>query len=106
MQGRRFGLIGRVALAATCVATVAVSAAPAAEAAPGNPVVATDRGPVRGIASPAMTSYLGIPYAAAPAGDPRWRPPQAHAPWAGVRDATRFAPHCPQVATPYGSPSE
>src|SRR5262249_62139783 len=32
-------------------------------------------------------------------------PPQEHARWNGVRDATSFGPHCPQVATPYGTPS-
>ena len=74
-------------------------------AAPQSPVVATDLGPVRGVATGTMQEFLGIPYAAAPVGDLRWRPPQEHARWNGVRDATSFGPHCPQVATPYGTPS-
>src|SRR5215472_8615320 len=70
-----------------------------------SPVVATDLGPVRGAATGTMQEFLGIPYAAAPVGDLRWRQPQDHERWNGVRDATSFAPHCPQVATPYGTAS-
>ena len=32
----------------------------------------------------------------------RWQPPQPAASWSGVRDATQFAPHCPQLAGPFG----
>ena len=38
--------------------------------------------------------YRGIPYAAPPVGDLRWRPPQPVEPWEGVREATRFASQC------------
>src|SRR5262249_24534033 len=62
-------------------------------------------GPVRGVASSTMQQFRGIPYAAAPVGDLRWRPPQTPAPWSRVRDATSFGAHCPQLATPYGTPS-
>ncbi|REJ79738.1 MAG: carboxylesterase family protein [Acidobacteria bacterium] len=41
--------------------------------------------------------FRGIPYAAAPVGELRWRPPAAPAGWDGVRDATAFAPACPQL---------
>jgi para-nitrobenzyl esterase len=85
------------------VAAVLVAAAPiAASAAPKSPVVATDNGPVRGTTVGQMQAFLGIPYAAAPIGDLRWRPPQAHPGWNGVLDASKFGPHCPQVASPYG----
>jgi para-nitrobenzyl esterase len=73
--------------------------------APTTPVIATDNGSVRGITNFQMRSFLGIPYAAAPIGDLRWRPPQQHPGWKGVLDASEFGPHCPQVATPYGTPS-
>ena len=66
------------------------------------PLVFTENGPVRGVDTPSMREFLGIPYAAAPVGDLRWRPPAAHAPWFTPLDATKFANHCPQPATPFG----
>ncbi|HEY2560771.1 MAG TPA: carboxylesterase family protein [Caldimonas sp.] len=89
----------------TCIltATVLIACAPiAASAAPTSPVVATDDGPVRGTTIGKIQAFLGIPYAAAPTGDLRWRPPQAHPGWQAVLDASKFGPHCPQVASPYG----
>jgi para-nitrobenzyl esterase len=65
-------------------------------------VVVTDRGAVRGTVRAGMLSFLGIPYAAAPVGDLRWRPPRRHAAWTGVRDATAFRNSCPQVASLLG----
>jgi hypothetical protein len=95
----------RCILVVAVLASVVASAPTRASAAPKSPVVATDNGPVRGVAIGDMQAFLGIPYAAAPIGDLRWRPPQEHAGWRGVLDASAFGPHCPQVATPYGSPS-
>lgn len=69
------------------------------------PVVATADGAVRGITTANAEEFLGIPYAAPPVESLRWRPPQPPAPWHGVRDATQFAPHCPQPATPFGQAS-
>jgi para-nitrobenzyl esterase len=40
--------------------------------------------------------YRGIPYAAAPVGELRWRPPQPVVPWQGVRSAVEFGPACLQ----------
>src|SRR6202789_3786514 len=50
--------------------------------------------------SPAVRAYLGIPFAAPPVGDLRWREPQPAAPWAGVRVADRFGPVCQQPLIP------
>src|SRR5262245_14642691 len=92
-------------LVVAVLASVVASAPTRASAAPTSPFVATDNGPVRGVAIGDVQAFLGIPYAAAPVGDLRWRPPQEHAGWQGVLDASAFGSHCPQVATPYGSPS-
>ena len=47
-----------------------------------------ETGRVRGVACgwPSITAFYGIPYAAPPVGELRWRPPQPAAPWEGVRD--------------------
>jgi para-nitrobenzyl esterase len=42
--------------------------------------------------------YRGIPYAAPPVGDLRWKPPQSAAPWQGIRESTAFGNLCPQPA--------
>jgi para-nitrobenzyl esterase len=69
-------------------------------------LVITEDGPVRGIATEATRAFLGIPYAAAPVGDLRWKPTQPHARWHAVLDATRYAPHCPQPAGAFGRATE
>lgn len=40
--------------------------------------------------------YKGIPYAAPPVGENRWKPPQPVTPWEGVRAALEYGPSCPQ----------
>ncbi|HUJ44877.1 MAG TPA: carboxylesterase family protein [Opitutaceae bacterium] len=46
-----------------------------------------------------VREYLGVPYAAPPVGDLRWRPPQPVKAWTGVRAADRFSPACIQRPT-------
>ncbi len=53
--------------------------------------------------NPSVWAFLGIPYADDPVGENRWRAPQPVKPWDGVRDATHYAPDCPQVTLPKGS---
>ena len=67
--------------------------------------VMTERGPVRGIMTPTLLKFHGIPYAAAPVGRLRWRPPKDHVRWSTPFDATRFGNHCPQVASFFGTAS-
>jgi para-nitrobenzyl esterase len=57
---------------------------------------------VRGAATADGNEFLGIPYAAPPVGNLRWRAPQPAARWGAPLDATQFASHCPQSATPFG----
>ncbi len=59
-------------------------------------VVDTTAGSVRGSRANGVRSFLGIPYAAPPTGERRWRRPEAHDGWEGTRDATRPGPVCPQ----------
>lgn len=66
------------------------------------PVVATDKGPVRGTVTGTSNEFLGIPYADPPVGALRWRPTQPAERWHGVRDATAYAPHCAQSASYFG----
>jgi para-nitrobenzyl esterase len=68
-----------------------------------NPFAFTFSGPVRGsVTTAGVREFLGIPYAAAPVGNLRWRPPVLHEPWHQTLDATHFANHCPQTASPFG----
>src|SRR5262245_42886100 len=50
-------------------------------------VVSVDGGSVRGAEVDGIRIFKGLPYAAPPVGDLRWRPPQPAATWTGVRDA-------------------
>ncbi len=54
--------------------------------------VMTENGPVQGTVEPGLTVYKGIPFAAPPVGDLRWRAPQPAAKWEGVRPADKFGP--------------
>ncbi|HRJ31223.1 MAG TPA: carboxylesterase family protein [Cyclobacteriaceae bacterium] len=64
------------------------------------PVVKTASGDVRGTVKEGVASFKGIPYAAPPVGEFRWRPPQPVTPWKDVRDATKDCADCPQRAWP------
>ena len=61
--------------------------------------VKTEQGKVRGktINDGKVKAFLGLPYAAPPVGDLRWKAPQPPAKWKGERDATKFGAHCAQV---------
>lgn len=63
------------------------------------PVVRTDKGQVRGFKKNGIYQFLGIPYAAPPVGNLRWRPPAPVNGWKGTLDATQFGNTCPQVTT-------
>src|SRR5437763_3898026 len=98
--------LGRISLSASVGVALLVAfgagTAAAATPRPGGPVVVTTEGAVRGRVVGGVDEFLGVPYAAPPVGPLRWRAPQPAARWTGVRDATRFAPHCAQPPSPLG----
>lgn len=61
------------------------------------PVVATQSGALRGIDGKGVRAFLGVPYAAPPVGDLRWRAPKPVTAWDGVRDASRIGGDCTQA---------
>ncbi|HEV3062445.1 MAG TPA: carboxylesterase family protein [Vicinamibacterales bacterium] len=74
---------------------VAVTAAPE--------VVRVDGGQIAGVSAGGVRAFKGIPFAAPPVGDLRWKPPQPTVPWSGVKPADTFGPQC--VQTPYAAGS-
>ncbi len=67
------------------------------------PRVSINTGTIEGAVDSAtgVTVFRGVPYAAAPVGELRWRPPQPPKHWAGVRSATQLGHNCVQHQ-PYG----
>lgn len=80
-----------IRLALTALA--ALAALPATAQAP---QVTMPAGTVEGASEGDVRVFRGIPYAAPPVGDLRWKPPVALPAWSGVRKATAFGPACVQ----------
>ena len=62
----------------------------------GAAVVNAPAGPVRGVESEGLLIFKGVPYAVAPVGDLRWKPPVAAPAWSDEFDASEFGPACVQ----------
>ena len=101
LTGRHHHTLCSIATAALVALTgAAIGAVPAGAA----PRANIDDGVVRGAAVPGGYAFRGLPYAAAPVERLRWRAPRPPAAWRGVRDATEFAPSCPQAPSPSEPP--
>ena len=106
-----FAALAALVLSFTGAITLDLDKAGAATAtADRGPIVTTADGKVRGVAVAGGYAFRGLPYAAPPTGDLRWKPPQPPANWVGVRDASQFAPSPfqpgPTPFTPAGAQSE
>ncbi len=77
------------------VLAIAIAAAPWMSAA-ANTTAKVEQGQLQGTKEEGLTVYRGVPFAASPVGDLRWRAPQPAAKWQGVRPADKFAPQCVQ----------
>jgi len=82
------------------VAAMAVLVAGAAQAAPAPMVVKVESGQLRGAVTDGVLAFKGVPFAAAPVGDLRWRPPQPAKAWTGVRLAETIGKDCLQGPIP------
>jgi para-nitrobenzyl esterase len=89
-----------VAALCACGGRQAASPPPASEAALRRSTTAGDVVGFTGRYGSAV--WLGVPYAAPPVGERRWRAPGPPPRWEGAREATRFAPPCVQYAGPFG----
>ena len=98
LSRRTFLKSGAAAAAAAAFPLSAEAAAPAGTAAV-SPLCPTQYGPVQGKAQGSHLVWYGIPYAAAPVGDARWRAPQEPAGWTDPLDCTAPAPAAYQVSS-------
>jgi para-nitrobenzyl esterase len=89
----------RKACAAALTAVWVAAVLPGCQSHPGDPaVVAGAQGDLVGSSDGTVRVFRGIPYASAPVGGDRWRPPGPAPAWQGRRDAASFGPACPQPA--------
>ena len=68
--------------------------------------VKVEQGLLQGIYEDGLTVYKGIPFAAPPVGDLRWRAPQPAAKWQSLKQADKFAPGPIQGGNPPSGKSE
>ncbi len=79
------------ALSVLAVLTAAISCSASSES-----EVDVESGQLRGALIDDVFAFKGIPFAAPPVGELRWKPPQPAAPWDGIRSADAYGPTCAQ----------
>src|SRR3954471_934983 len=87
-SGARHDHMNRALLAAIFAGGLCLAQTPAP--------IQVEGGSIQGTTEDGLTVYRGIPFAAPPVGNLRWRAPQPAAKWDGVKAATQFAPKCVQ----------
>jgi len=92
MSKLKSSLVLAALLGTALLATTALRAADSA------PKVKVEAGKLEGKSDGTVNAFLGIPYAAPPVGNLRWKPPAHAAKWKGARKATEFGSRCMQGA--------
>ena len=65
--------------------------------------ITVEGGRIAGVIDRGVRVFRGIPYAAPPVGEQRWKPPDPVVPWSGIRDAGSYGAECPQTQYQSGS---
>src|SRR4051794_23473630 len=90
-------VFGRVLLALSTV-TISLLALGQSTTPSAHKVIVTEAGAVQGVVSNGVLEFKGIPYAAPPIGELRWKMPQAAKAWSGTLDASKYSSACPQLS--------